>query len=85
MTHKHPRTVGDLIAVLSGYDPDTCCGSPPNPATRWSTFSRGWCAPPTMPSRGASGPPTRPWCGSAPVSKSVTCPQIATDVLRWSA
>ncbi len=33
MTDHQLATVGDVIAALSGDDPTTPCGSPPNPAS----------------------------------------------------
>ncbi|MEV0675903.1 hypothetical protein AB0I60_05195 [Actinosynnema sp. NPDC050436] len=85
MAYKHPRTVGDLIAALSGYDPATplrIAARPDEPMEH--LLARVVCTPDDAASWGVR--PTDPpvvWLGTG---EQVDClPAIAADALGWSA
>ena len=85
MTHEHPRTVGDLIAALSGYDPATplrVAAQPGYPMEH--LLARVVCTPDDAESWGVR--PTDPpvvWLGTG--EQVGYLPEIAADALGWSA
>ncbi|MGW5054818.1 hypothetical protein [Actinokineospora sp. NPDC004072] len=85
MTYKHPRTVGDLIAALSGYDPATplrVAAQPGYPMEH--LLARVVCTPDDAQSRGIR-PTDSPvvWLG---IGEQIGhLPAIAADALGWSA
>ncbi|GGS59727.1 hypothetical protein [Actinokineospora fastidiosa] len=85
MTYKHPQTVGDLIAALSGYDPATplrIAAQPGYPmehhlarVVRTPDDAQSWGIRPT-------DPPVA-WLGTG--EQIGHLPAIAADALGWSA